>query len=173
MDHTFLVLRDTLSLPTILLGNDFLRANNSQIIYHKNKSVSLCINDQDVKCVKGIPDNSYFTECLKSNLPTLITRHQHPLHTHHHRLKMCKQNQPFLYFHPEIQCLFSNCLPLYQAVGLKKICKRIEMKELLKIYLLQPCTILINSIPNGNSSRLSIKISIFFIHSYAWLAGVR
>jgi len=27
--------------------------------------------------------------------------------------------------------------------------------------------------PNGNSSRLSIKVLIFFIHSYAWLAGVR
>ena len=28
IDQTFLVLRDTLTLPTILLGNDFLRANN-------------------------------------------------------------------------------------------------------------------------------------------------
>ena len=69
----FLVLRDTLSLPTIILGNDFLLASNSQIIYHKNKPVSLCINEQDIKCCQGIPDNSYFTECLKSNLPILVT----------------------------------------------------------------------------------------------------
>ena len=69
----FLVLRDILSLPTILLGNHFLRASNSQIIYHKNKPVSLCINEQDVKCCQGIQDNSYFTECLKSNVPILAT----------------------------------------------------------------------------------------------------
>ena len=42
IDQTFLVLQDTLTLPTILLGNDFMGANNSQIIYDKNRSVSLC-----------------------------------------------------------------------------------------------------------------------------------
>ena len=69
----FLVLREKLSLPTILLGNDFLSVSNSQIIYHKDKPVSLFINEQNVKCCKGMQNNFYFTECLKSNVPTLAT----------------------------------------------------------------------------------------------------
>ena len=36
INQTFLVLRETLTLPTILLGNDFLQANQSQITYDKN-----------------------------------------------------------------------------------------------------------------------------------------
>ena len=73
INQMFLVLREKLSLPTILLGNDFLSVSNSQIIYHKDKPVSLFINEQNVNCCQGMQDNSYFTECLKSNVPTLGT----------------------------------------------------------------------------------------------------
>ena len=69
----FLVIREKLSIPTILLGNDFLRLSKSPIIYHKDEPVSLYINEQSVDCYKGLQDNIYFTECLKNITPTLTT----------------------------------------------------------------------------------------------------
>ena len=83
------------------------------IIYDKNRSVSLCINYQDVKCVKGIPDNSYFTECLKSNLPPLVT--QPPTPTAHPSPQVEKVQTELTF---SIFSTGNNFLPLYRAVDL-------------------------------------------------------
>ena len=82
INQTFLVLRETLTLPTILLGNDFLQANQSQITYDKN-SVSLSMNGQNVKCITGSSDNSYFAECFKPTLPPNTTQTPPPVETVH------------------------------------------------------------------------------------------